>query len=162
MKLGGRDDLGQLLHVCGLDVDNVEALVLYVEMPQVDPKIVAADEGFTVAVHRDAVDVVRVGVGVRLSGNRRDDRVMVGQARQLQVGGFSEMDMRVSDGAAADDASTRGQLMRQVVLRDDFEGLFVHLPQLDCLVVGGEQVVRRILALAPLDLVDLLFDLQRL
>jgi hypothetical protein len=72
------------------------------------------------------------------------------------------MDMRVPDGAAADDASARGQLVRQVVLRDDFERLFVDLPQLDCLVVGGEQVVRRILALAPLDLVDLLFDLQRL
>lgn len=28
MELGGGDDLGQLLHVCRLNIDNVEALVL--------------------------------------------------------------------------------------------------------------------------------------
>ena len=162
MELSGRDDLGQLLHVCGLDVNDIEALVLNVEVPQVDPEVVAADEGFPVAVHRDAVDMVRMRVSIRLSWHRSDDGVMVGEARQLQVGGFSEMDVRVSDGATADDASTRRQLMRQVVLRDDLERLLVHLPQLDCLVVGGEQVVRRILAFAPLDLVDLLLNLQRL
>jgi hypothetical protein len=162
VKLGGRDDLCQLLHVRRLDVDNVEALVLDVEMPQVDPKVVATDKGFPVAVDRNAVDVVRVGVGIRLSGNRGDDRVVVGQARQLQVGGDSEVDVGIADGASADDAAARRQLMRQIVLRHDFERLLVDLPQLDGLVVGREQVVGGILASAPLDLVDLLFDLQRL
>jgi hypothetical protein len=52
--------------------------------------------------------------------------------------------------------------VRQVVLGHHLERLLIDLPQLDCLVVGREQVVRGILALAPLDLVDLLLDLQRL
>lgn len=42
VEFGGRDDFRQLLHVCGLDIDNVKTLVLDVQIPQVDPEIVAA------------------------------------------------------------------------------------------------------------------------
>ena len=80
MKFGRRDDLGQLLHVRRLDVDDVEALVLDVEVPEVDPKVVGADERLAVAVHRDAVDVVGVGVGVRLARHGRHDGVVVGES----------------------------------------------------------------------------------
>ncbi len=37
MKLGGGDDLGQFFHVGGLDIYNVEALVLDVKIPQIYP-----------------------------------------------------------------------------------------------------------------------------
>ena len=36
MKLGSGDHFGQFFHVCRLDIHNVEALVLDVEVPQVD------------------------------------------------------------------------------------------------------------------------------
>lgn len=36
VEFGGGDDLCEFLHVCGLDVDNVETLVLNVEVPKVD------------------------------------------------------------------------------------------------------------------------------
>ena len=36
VELGGGDNLSQLFHVGGLDINNVEALVLDVEVPQVN------------------------------------------------------------------------------------------------------------------------------
>jgi hypothetical protein len=45
------DDLCELLHVRRLDVDDVEALILDVQVPQVYPKIIAGDERLAVAVY---------------------------------------------------------------------------------------------------------------
>ena len=45
MELSGRDDLGQLFHVSRLDVDDVEALVLNVQVPEVYTQIIAAGPG---------------------------------------------------------------------------------------------------------------------
>lgn len=45
-----RDDFGQLFHVCRLDVHDVEALILDVEVPEVDSEIIAADKCLTIAV----------------------------------------------------------------------------------------------------------------
>jgi hypothetical protein len=52
--------------------------------------------------------------------------------------------------------------VRQVVLGHNLQRLLEHLPQLDGLVVGGEEEMGGILSFAPLDLVDLLLNLQRL
>jgi hypothetical protein len=51
MELSSRDHLCQLLHICWFDVNNVEALVLDIQVPQVYPQIIAANEGFAVTVH---------------------------------------------------------------------------------------------------------------
>jgi len=51
MELGCRDDLSELFHVRRLDVDYVEALVLDIEVPEVDPQVVTADECFAIAIH---------------------------------------------------------------------------------------------------------------
>jgi hypothetical protein len=66
VKLCRRYDFGELLHVCGLDVNNVEALILNVQVPEVNPKVVTANKRFTIAVHRNAVDMIGVRVGIRL------------------------------------------------------------------------------------------------
>ncbi len=63
VKLGGRDDLRQLLHVGRLDVDNVEALVGDLHVPEVDAQVVGGEVRLRVRVDGDGVDVVRVGVG---------------------------------------------------------------------------------------------------
>jgi hypothetical protein len=112
VELCGGDDLGQLLHVGGLDIDNVEALVLDVEVPQVDAKIVAADEGLAVAVDGDAVDVVCVGVGVCPARDGSDDGIMVSEARKLEVVGVLEgARRRGAGGAAATCDIGRGQVV---------------------------------------------------
>jgi hypothetical protein len=53
-----------------------------------------------------------------------------------------------------------GEVERKVVFGDDLERLVEDLPELDGLVVGGEEEVRGVLAAAPLDLVDFLFDFE--
>lgn len=112
VELGRRDDLGQLLHVDRLDVEDVcgraqldvsaplstkranetkgdagrtERLVRDVEVPEVDAQVVGAHVRLAVRVDRDRVDVVRVRVGVHLARHGGDDRVVVRHARQAQV-----------------------------------------------------------------------------
>lgn len=85
VKFSSSDDLSELLHVGRLDVHNVEALVLYVEVPQIYAEIVAADKCFAIAVDRYAVDVVGMGVGVGLPWHGRHDRVMMCQTWQLKI-----------------------------------------------------------------------------
>mmetsp|Transcript_51447 Transcript_51447/g.129077 ORF Transcript_51447/g.129077 Transcript_51447/m.129077 type:complete len:219 (-) Transcript_51447:624-1280(-) len=63
VELGGRDYLRQLLHVCGLDVHNIEALVVDGQVPQVDAQIVRRDVCFPVRVQRHGINVVCVSVG---------------------------------------------------------------------------------------------------
>jgi hypothetical protein len=82
-----RNDLGQLFHVRRLDVDNVEALVLNVEIPQIDPEIIAADEGLAIAVDRDAVDMVGMRISISLSRNSGDHGVVMSQPGELEVRG---------------------------------------------------------------------------
>lgn len=69
VKLCSRDNLGQLLHVSWLDVNNIEALILDVQVPEVYSQIVTADKGLPITVHRDAVDVVGVSISI---GSTRD------------------------------------------------------------------------------------------
>jgi hypothetical protein len=50
MKFCSRYHFRQLFHVCRLDVNDVEALVLYVQVPKVDTKVVATDKRLSIAV----------------------------------------------------------------------------------------------------------------
>ena len=54
-----------------------EALVAYIKVPKIYPKIVGRDIGFLIRVYRDGMDVVCVGVGVNLAGNGGDDVVLL-------------------------------------------------------------------------------------
>jgi hypothetical protein len=101
MELGSCDDLRKLLHVRWLDVDNVEALILDVEIPEVDPQIIATDECLSIAVNGYAVDMVGVCVRICLSGYCRDDGIVMCEPRELQVGGTAELCIRVPDGTAS-------------------------------------------------------------
>lgn len=64
VKRGGGDHLRQLLHVRRLDVDDVEALIVAFQTPQIQAQIVGGEEGLSVAVDRDAVDMISVRVAV--------------------------------------------------------------------------------------------------
>lgn len=124
------NDLGQLLHVGRLDINNVEALILNVEVPQVDAQVITADVCFAIAVHRNAIDVVSVGVGVHAARYSGNDCVVVCHAREGEVGGAAEVLVGSSDGTATDSTTSTGrsEVLRQVVLGHDLEGFFKDLP----------------------------------
>ena len=129
VELCGGDDLGQLLHVRRLDVDNVEALVLDVEVPEVDTQVVTADECLPVTVHRDAVDVVGVCVGIRPPRDGGHHGIVVSQPGELQVTGIAKL--CAWDGARGTTSAgyvCRRQVVGKVVLRHDLERLLEHLP----------------------------------
>ena len=128
MKLGRRDHLGQLLHVGGLDVDDIEALVLNLQVPEIDPQIVGAEKGLAIAVDGDAVDMIGVRVGVSLARDGRHHRIVMGQSRHLQRGGVGEAQVRLRSWGSSSDGTPRRQVARQVVLRHDPQHLLVHLP----------------------------------
>ena len=69
----------------------------------------------------------------------------------------------VPDRTASTSNPTAGcQLVREIVFRHNLQRLLKDLPELDCLVVCGQEIMRRILAATPFDLVDLFFDLEGL
>jgi len=77
MELGGSDNFSQFLHVRRLDIYDVETLILDIEIPQVDSKVVTADESLAVTVDRDAVDVVSMCVCIGSSWYCCNDCVVV-------------------------------------------------------------------------------------
>lgn len=144
VELCGGDNLCELLHVGGLDVDDVKALVLDVEIPQVDPEIITADEGFAITVDRDAVDVICVGVGVGTPRDGGHDGIMVCQTWKLEV----VCRLEVGSGRQSSRSTTAGaegvsrrQIVRQIVLGHHLQRLLEDLPQLDRLVVRRQQVM---------------------
>lgn len=78
VELCGCDDFSKLLHVSRLDINNVEALILNIEIPQVDSQVIAADECLAVTVHRDTIDVVGVGICVGATRDGGDNSIVVG------------------------------------------------------------------------------------
>lgn len=138
MEFSRSDDLRELFHIGRLDIDNVEALVLDVEVPQVDSQIVTADERLTVAVHRDAVDVIGVCVGVRTAGDGSHYRIMVCKPWKLEIGRTPEVVTGSPRSTTASCYARWSQVMGQVVLCHNLQRLLKHLPQLYRLVVGRE------------------------
>jgi hypothetical protein len=80
VELSRSDDFCQLFHVGRLDVDDIETLILNVEVPQIDPEIIATNESLAVAVDRYAVDMVGVCIGVCATGDSRNDGIVVRHA----------------------------------------------------------------------------------
>jgi len=109
VELCGSNDLGQLLHVCRLDINDIEALILNVEVPQVDAQVITADVCFAIAVDRNAIDVVSVGVGIHATRHGGDDCVVVCHAREAEVGGAAEVFVGSSDRTAANSTTRTGR-----------------------------------------------------
>lgn len=84
MKFGRRDDLRQLFHISWLNVNNVEALILDVEIPEVDPQVIAADKCFSITIYRNTVNVVRMGVGISSSRDCCNNTIMMRHPRKSE------------------------------------------------------------------------------
>lgn len=142
MELGRRDDLRQFLHVGRLDVDDVEALVGDLQVPQIKPEVVRREVRLLVRVDRYRVDVVGVSIGKNPTG-----RGLHHQIHWLYRWHPQRADRQRITYAAV--------VLPRVVTFDPFVPLG-DLPQLYRLVVGRQQEVRLVLALQPSDLVDFL------
>mmetsp|Transcript_4467 Transcript_4467/g.11561 ORF Transcript_4467/g.11561 Transcript_4467/m.11561 type:complete len:206 (+) Transcript_4467:808-1425(+) len=161
VEFGGGDDLGKLLHVSWLDVDDVEADAAVVEVPEVDAEIVRGDECFLVRVDRDGVDVVCVRVGKDAAGVCHDEGPCLFDEREAHI--HRDLAARVCLGGGGAGA---GVEMREEgvgrELRDGAGLCLLDAPQLDGLVVRGDDAVRGVDLADPADLVDFLLDLHGL
>lgn len=129
VELRRSDNLRQLLHIRRLDIDNVEALILDVQVPEVYPQVIRRNEGLSVAVHRDAVDVVGVRIGVCSARHGRHNSIVVRQAWQLQIVCAVEVDVVLcADRTATTSSCAWGQIVREVVLGNDLQRLLKDLP----------------------------------
>ena len=53
MKFCSGDDFGEIFHVGWFDVDDVEGIVGFFEVPDVDAEVVGREEGLVVGVYGD-------------------------------------------------------------------------------------------------------------
>lgn len=113
VKFGGGNDLGQLFHISGFDVHDIEALILDIQVPEVDSQIIAAYESFAVAVDRDAVDVVGMGISICAPGDRSDDSIVMRQSRKLQLP--RGLEVRLGNGSRGTSSHTSNVARCQVV-----------------------------------------------
>jgi hypothetical protein len=111
VEFGRCDYLGEFLHVRRLDVHNVEALVLNVEIPQVHSEVITADKGFAITVNGDAIYMIRVGIGVCSPWNSSNHGIMVCQTRQLQSCRVLEGDTGCTRHTTAPDRARRSELI---------------------------------------------------
>lgn len=125
----GRNNLSQLLHVRWLDIDDVEALILNIQVPEVYPQIIGRDERLSIAVDGDAVDVVGMRIGVCSAWHSGNNRIMVCKAWQLQIVCAVKVNVILRANRAPTSCSRAwSQIMREVVLRNDLQTLLKHLP----------------------------------
>ena len=134
MEFGRSNDLCQLFHISRLYVDNVEALVLYVQIPQVYTQVITADEGFSVTIHRYAVDMVGMCIGVGSPRHGGNDSIVVCHAWEFKICLASEREMIRSRSATSPSAS-RSQVMREIVFGNNLQRLFKDFPKLYCFVI---------------------------
>jgi hypothetical protein len=103
VEFGRGDDLSEFFHISRLDIHDVEALILDVQIPQVHTEIVTADKGFTIAVNGDAIYMIGVCVGVCSPRDSGNHSVVVCQAGQFESRGVLEGDARSTRHASASD-----------------------------------------------------------
>ena len=120
MKFSSCDDFCELLHVRRFDVHNIKTLILDIKVPKVDPEIVAAYERFPVAIDGNAVNVVRMRVGVGPPRHGRHNGIMMRHSWELQHGWILER-YTGRTGSPSTTDTRRGQLAREVVLCNNLQ-----------------------------------------
>ena len=120
MKLSGRDNLCELLHVGWLDVDNCKTFVLNVEVPKIDAQVIATYECLSIAVDRYAVDVICVSVGIGLPGYGGDNGIMMSKTGHLEISSRSKIMVSVPHWYTCA-MTARCKFSGQVVLGHHFE-----------------------------------------
>ena len=176
MELSSRDDFTEIFHVCGLDVHNVEALLRALQMPQIYSEVIRTDERFTVAVHAERIDVIRVRVRKHPAVSRGENALPSNYGWNLQrphvllVARRRSRQPRIRLGYVRKGPTTihtpkANSIVSSIYVESahHLEMFFIHLPKFDCLVVCRQQKVGVIRPLVtPLKRINLLFYLERL
>lgn len=117
MEFCGSDDLRKLLHIRRLDIHNIEALILDVQIPEVYTQIIATDERLPIAVDRDTVDVVSMSIGISPPRYGGDYCVVMCEAGKFQIGSRVEERRRHLSRRSSTSSQIRWcQIMGEVVL----------------------------------------------
>ena len=109
MELRSCDDFSELFHVRRLDIDNVEALILDIEVPEVYPQVIRADVGFSIAVDGYAIDVIGVCVGVDSPRHSSNNRVVMCHTREFEIRDTSEVVIWETNGASTVGSTRSGR-----------------------------------------------------
>ena len=129
VELCSSDHFGQLLHVGGFYIDNVEALILYVEIPKINPQVITANESLAVAVDRYAIDVVGMSICIISTRNRGNNCVVMGKAWEFQGRGIFESGIGIRSRCTPTTMRTaRCGVNSAVVLCYNFQGLLEDFP----------------------------------
>ena len=80
MKFCSSYDFGQLFHISWLNINNVEALILDIQVPEIYSQVVTADKCLSITVYRDAVDMVCVRIGIGSTRNCRYNCIVMCEA----------------------------------------------------------------------------------
>lgn len=83
MELGCSYNFCELFHVGRLNINYVKALVLDIEVPEVNTEIVTANKSLSITVYRNAVDMIGMSIGVSAPGYSGDNCIMVRKSWEL-------------------------------------------------------------------------------
>jgi len=129
VELCSRDNFCQLFHVRRLNVHDVEALVLDVQVPEIYAQIITADEGLSVTVDRYAVDMISMGISICPARHGCNHSVVMGKPGKLQVACRLELGVRCrTRSSPAAGHVCWCEVVREVILSYDLERLLKDLP----------------------------------
>lgn len=148
MELCSRNDLLQQLYICRFQIDDIEALLATIQIPNVHTKIISRQEHFTIRAERDGVDVVSVCIA---KNSLRSGSYCCRLVHHLWE----------ADGNA-DICLSEFLVDACIVFNHRLHLPLPHLPELHRLVVGCQQVMSVIDSLAPGYFVDFLIDFKAL
>ena len=95
VKFCSSDDFCKFFHICWLDIDDVEALILDIKVPKIDAQVVTTNESLAIAIDRNAVDMICVSVCVRSPRHGSNDSIMVRKSGKFERRGIAELCIRV-------------------------------------------------------------------
>lgn len=78
-----------------LDVNDLEALVVNIQIPEIDSKIITTDEKLSIAIDGDTVEIIRVSVDITLPGSCCRHNFVVYETRDFELCSCLEMHIRI-------------------------------------------------------------------
>lgn len=82
VELCSGNNFRQFLHISRLDIHNVEALILDIEIPEINAEIITRNESLSIRIHGNTIDMVSVGICVSPPGYCCYHGIVVRQSRK--------------------------------------------------------------------------------
>lgn len=136
VKFSSGNDFRKLFHIGRLDIDDVETLVLNVEIPEIDPQIIAAYKRLPVTVDGYAIDVIGVSICVSSARYSSNNCVVMCETWKSEICCIAKM-LRGAQGSrnASTGHAPWSEVVRKVVFRHHFQRLLENFPELDSFII---------------------------